>query len=461
MSNLNTITLKRLEIFTDCYPAQWPRRAEVALIVFVAALAILLPIPVRAQTETVLYNFTYPAPPAAANCPPTGSLYGEPHSGLLVHNGHLFGTTVGGGAGVKGEPDTKAGTLFRLTKPKSGGTPWTKKTLQSFIDQYPTFDDGTYPCSRLIESNGILYGSTLYGGLYGFGTVFSLTPPGTGETAWTETVLYNFTGGSDGAEPYGALAVDGNSFYGVSVLNPGADNSGGVVFQLYPSGSSYQEITLLSNTDGVLYNGDLLMDATAGSTGAVFGTTQYGGAHGYGNVFQLALSGPLSSRYSDLYDFTGGGDGAYPNGGLGGSAGDLFGTTQGGGTGDGEGDGILFELRQLTAGNPYTLFVQHTFNGPDVDGSSPNAGLYQDATGTFWGTTTLGGTNNLGTIFELYPDRYVVHEWHYLETYSFAGGTTDGANPESPLTEDKTGNLFGTTIAGGSAGQGVVFQLKP
>jgi hypothetical protein len=71
MSNLNTITLKRLEIFTDCYPAQWPRRAEVALIVFVAALAILLPIPVRAQTETVLYNFTYPPPPTVHQLGPS------------------------------------------------------------------------------------------------------------------------------------------------------------------------------------------------------------------------------------------------------------------------------------------------------------------------------------------------------------------------------------------------------
>jgi uncharacterized repeat protein (TIGR03803 family) len=334
-----------------------------------------------------------------------------------------------------------------------------KKTLQSFIDQAPVFDNGTYPCSRLIESNGILYGSTRYGGLYGFGTVFSLTPPGAGETAWTETVLYNFTGGSDGEEPYGSLLMYGGSLYGVSVLNPGTDSFGGVVFKLNPiSASSYEEYTILSNTDGVLYNSDLLPDD---STDVLFGTTQYGGAHGYGNVFQLALSGPLSSNYSDLYDFPGGGDGAYPNGGLRGSAGDLFGTTQGGGAGSGEGNGVLFELRQLTAGSPYTLFIQHTFNGPDGDGSTPNAGLYQDATGAFWGTTTLGGTNNQGTIFELYPDRTIVHDWHYLEAYSFAGGTTDGANPESPLTGDTSGNLYGTTTFGGSAGQGTVFQLKP
>jgi len=455
MSNLKTF-----ETFVNCYPALRPRRAAVVLLLTAAVVAsgILLPIPARAQTETVIYNFAYPAS-TGVSCPPTGSLYAEPNSGLLFYKGHFYGTTVAGGAGVKGEPDTKAGTLFSLSKPESGGTLWKKKVLQSFVDQSPTFDNGTYPCSRLIESYGILYGSTLYGGLFGFGTVFSLTPPGTGETAWTETVLYNFTNGSDGANPYGSLVMYGDSLYGVSVLHPGADNPGGVVFELVPiSASSYEEYTILSNTDGVLYNSDLLVDESAD---VLFGTTLYGGAHGYGNVFQLALTGPLSSNYSDLYDFTGGGDGAFPNGGLGGFAGNLFGATQGGGTGNGEGNGILFELRQLTAGNPYTLSVQHTFSGAAVDGSSPNAGLYQDASGTFWGTTTTGGTNNLGTIFELYPDRIVVNEWHYLEAYSFAGGATDGANPESPLTEDKTGNLYGTTVAGGSANEGTVFKFTP
>lgn len=157
--------------------------------------------------------------------------------------------------------------------------------------------------------------------------------------------------------------------------------------------------------------------------------TQNGGMNGntgYGNVFSLTPSGG-SWIYDDLYDFTGRSDGATPNGGLVGGTGDLFGTAQGGGNGIASaGDGVLFELRQEIAGNPYTLIVQHTFGG-QPDGAQPLAGLYQEAsTGTLRGTTNIGGTANLGTIFELYPDRNIVHDWHYLEQYSFAGGKTDG-----------------------------------
>jgi uncharacterized repeat protein (TIGR03803 family) len=115
----------------------------------------------------------------------------------------------------------------------------------------------------------------------------------------------------------------------------------------------------------------------------------------------------------------------------------------------------------LIAGNPYTLFVQHTFSGGLIDGSLPTAGFYKDANGTFWGTTTTGGSDNMGTIFELYPDRLVFERWHYLDVYSFAGGPNDGANPQGLLREDNSGNLYGTTNAGGSAGEGVVFRLKP
>jgi uncharacterized repeat protein (TIGR03803 family) len=67
----------------------------------------------------------------------------------------------------------------------------------------------------------------------------------------------------------------------------------------------------------------------------------------------------------------------------------------------------------------------------------------------------------LGTVFELYPDRTIVHDWHYLDLYSFTGGTTDGANPESLLTEDSSGNVYGTTNYGGLENEGIVFQLKP
>jgi uncharacterized repeat protein (TIGR03803 family) len=454
--------MTRFEIFTNNYPAQRSRRTEIAtlLTASLVVLGILLPIPARAQTETVIYNFTYPTYTAPLGCPP-GSVNESPHTGLLFYKGYLYGTTPEGGAGAKRVSDSKDGMVFRLAKPTTG-TLWGERTLHSFQPepnpQPPTLD-GTYPCARLIEKDGALIGTTMAGGT-DVGTIFALTPPATGQTAWTETILYNFLGLGDGGEPFDGLVMGSNgALYGVT--RSGMDGlNASAVFQ-FANG----EITRLTNTVEIIYNGDLLLDH---STGSLFGTTQNGGAYGYGNVFELTPSGG-SWILDDLYDFTGGSDGANPNGGLAGGAGDLFGTTRGGGSGlDCSTCGVLFELRQEIAGNPYTLIVQHTFQGQVLnDGAIPGAGLYKDATGTLWGTTVYGGQLvlrhsdlNFGTVFELYPDPVIVHDWHYAVVYRF-GGEPDGAYPQSLLTEDKTGNVYGTTNAGGSANEGTVFQLKP
>jgi len=472
-------------MFTNCYPEQCPRKAGLAslLTAAVVALGILLPIPAQAQqTETVLYNFNYQTfdSDGAPGCPlaAAGQTPNEnPHTGVLFYNGALYGTTPEGGTGNNKTSDSDRGMVFRLTKPKSGGTPWVESTLHSFMSMPqtgPPPNDGQFPCSRLIENNGILYGSTVYGGggTGGFGEIFALAPPATGQTAWTEYQLYNFGGvGAGGGLPFDGLTLgpDG-SLYGVNNgTNYGNNVTGPSVFQLTPQGNL---ITMVTNSIGIVYNGDLLLDST---TGNLYGTTQNGGpivngvqTLGYGNVFELTFDGDLW-LYEDLYDFNGL-EANHPNGGLVGGPGDFFGTTQLGGNPNCQpgdilyGCGVLFEIRQLTAGSPYTLFIQHTFATPTggVDGSTPVAGLYQDAKGTLWGTTSLGGKyNNAGTIFELYPDRYVAHEWHYLVAYNFVGGITDGANPQGLLTEDPSGNLYGTTNAGGKAYEGVVFRLSP
>jgi hypothetical protein len=275
-------------MFSDSYSAQRRRQAQVALLTAaVVAFGIVLPVAARAQTETVLYNFTYPTF-GFSGCPP-GSPNTEQNTGVIVHNGRLFGATSEGGAGEKGLPDTKAGTVFRLIPPASG-TVWKKSTLHSFINQ-PEPLDGIYPCSRLIQKDGVLYGSTLGStAVFGLGTLYSLSPPPAGQTGWTETVLYSFTD-QTGGEPYGGLAMGNDgSLYGVGYYGVNGSN-GGIVFQVNPpSGESgWTEVTLLSNNDGILYNGDLLLDE---STGALFGTTQNGpNGDGYGNVFKLTPSG--------------------------------------------------------------------------------------------------------------------------------------------------------------------------
>ncbi|HEX8814220.1 MAG TPA: choice-of-anchor tandem repeat GloVer-containing protein [Terriglobales bacterium] len=423
-----------------------------AIIVAVALTAI----PAHAQTETDLYDFKYQTSPGGG-CPP-GSGNVLPYTGLLYHDGHLFGTTPEGGAGEKGAPGTKDGMVFKLTPAKSGEPPWVKKTVHSFINSQT---NGSDPCSRLIEYKGVLYGTTIGGGQYGYGTFFSMSPPPTGGTTWTPQILYNFTGKADGGQPFGGLASDENGiFYGAGYSGVNGAN-GGVIFEINCTSGNCLETTLLSNDQGVIYNGDLLLDP---GTGNLFGTTSNGGAlcaPGYGNVFQVVYTGG-KWVCNDLYHFTGDSDGAYPNGGLGGFTGDLFGTTSGGGNGsNGAGDGVLFELRELTPGNPYELFIQHTFAGSTGDGANSTAGLYQDGNGAFWGTTPVGGANGLGTVFELYPDRYKVHVWYYKEVYSFAGGFTDGAYPQSQLTGDLSGNLYGTTNEGGAANQGIVFEFTP
>jgi uncharacterized repeat protein (TIGR03803 family) len=448
-------------MFIHRHAAQRFDLAKAALWLFAAiiVISVLSPISGHAQTETILYSFNYQTA-ESTGCPP-GSYNDLPYTGVLYHDGHIFGTTPEGGAGEKGVTGSKDGMVFKLTPQKSGELPWSRKTVHSFIGE-PETPDGLYPCGNLIQLKGVLYGTTIAGGSHNFGTVFKLTPPPLGGTTWTETILYEFTGGNDGGWPVGGLVMDADgNLYGVGDYGLSGDN-GGVVFKLTCTESSCTDSTLMFNENGVFFNGNLLLDPANGS---LFGTTSNGGPNnqsGYGNVFQLIPQGD-GWTYDDLYDFTGGSDGAYPNGGLAGfPPSNLFGTTTGGGNGfAGTGFGVLFELRQLTPGSPYTLFIQHTFAGESSDGANSTAGLYQDANNNFWGTTPIGGSNNAGTIFELYPDRVKANVWHYQEVYSFVGELDYGFTPQSALTGDSSGNLYGTTNQGGTYSQGTVFEFAP
>jgi uncharacterized repeat protein (TIGR03803 family) len=340
----------------------------------------------------------------------TGDDGAYPHAGLIADPaGNLYGTTWGGGASGQG-------TVFQLDP--SGNL----NVLYSFAG-----GDGSRPGAGLIaDAAGNLYGTTINGGAQDAGTVFQLTPSG------TLNVLYSFTGGSDGALPFAGLIADAaGNLYGTTIGGDGpgtafqltpsgdlnvlysftggdspwagliADAAGnlygtteggdgpGTVFQLTPTGT-LNVLYRFTGRDGAVPHGRLIFDAA----GNLYGTTHNGGTSGYGTVFQLTPSGALNV----LHSFTGGSDGAYPEAGLlADMAGNLYGTTYGGGAG---GQGTVF---QLTPSG--TLNVLHSFTGGS-DGGRPVADLIADAAGNLYGTTSYGGATascpgGCGTVFEL------------------------------------------------------------
>jgi len=271
-------------------------------------------------------------PPAAACktalCPWTETvLYGLANPGLgdLIFDqaDNLYGTTLGGGL-------NSYGTAYKLA-PSDGG--WTGSILYSFTGG----GDGALPYAGLIfDRVGNLYGTTYSGGSR-WGTVFQLTPSGSG---WTETVLYNFQNGGDGRFPTAGLIFDpSGNLYGST--SDGGSGCCGTIFELTPSGGSWTYSLVYSFT-GTEYDqcgpwGTLVMDAA----GNLYGTTNCDGANGDGNIFKLTPGGG-GWTYTDLYDFTGGSDGVYPHGNVVFDAnGNLYGTAPYGGA---YGKGVVWEI---------------------------------------------------------------------------------------------------------------------
>lgn len=262
----------------------------------------------RPRMKTVLHRFT-------------GNLDGSSPSGGLVADpaGNLYGTTIDDGGGAGG-----VGAVYEMTQ--SNGS-WTESIIYGFAVNN---GDAEHPYGGVIfDSAGNLYGTSAYGGAYGNGTVFKLTPSANG---WTDTVLYSFQNSSDGGHPYGNLVFDrSGNLYGES-YSGGLDNAG-TIFELTPSGGSWTFQLLHSfGTDGPTLGG-LIIDAA----GNLYGTT-----YEPGSVFRLTPSGG-GWTYSSLHHFTGGRDGAEPLGNLLlDSHGNLFGTTwAGGGAGS---YGVVYEI---------------------------------------------------------------------------------------------------------------------
>lgn len=244
----------------------------------------------------------------------------QPIGGLASDaSGNLYGTTSLGG--VYGN-----GAVVQI---RHSGI---EKVIYSFVGG----DDGFNPVSGVtVDAQGNLYGTTSFGGAYGNGVVFKLSPSDSG---WTETVLYSFQGGSDGQFPVGGVILDdAGNIYGSTFL--GGDDGGGTAYQLSPSGGSWTLSTLYSfSTYYGPYN-KLTLDAS----GNIYGTANGAGAHGLGSVFRLTPSNS-GWTFTDLHDFTGGKDGSLPYGSVAVDAqGNVFGTAAVGGR---ENQGVVFEIQQ-------------------------------------------------------------------------------------------------------------------
>ncbi|MGA2136483.1 MAG: choice-of-anchor tandem repeat GloVer-containing protein [Bryobacteraceae bacterium] len=373
-----------------------------------------------------------------------------PISGVAIGaGGVLYGTTGNGGP-------PNLGTVFSLTRPSSPGGSWSEIEIYSFSGP-----DGAVPVTTLaIGSGEVLYGATAQGGTGscsgGCGAVFSLAR--SSGTAWTETVLYSFTGGSDGSSPTGLALGSHGVLYGTTnnIASPGV----GTVFSLTPPaepGGTWTENVLhaFSGPDG----GDPVGGVVQAGGGALYGTTSSGGATDVGVVFRLAPPASAGGAWVEtvLHSFTGA-DGAFPSAGVAiGSGGILYGTTSLAGS---FGDGTAYALAPPVSGSggAWTITVLHTFSGSD--GNSPAAPLAIGSGGVLFGTTTAGGAANLGTVFALLPPATTGGAaWTETVLHSFTGDPQEGSAPYAGLAIGN-GALFGTTTSGGTANLGTVFALR-
>jgi uncharacterized repeat protein (TIGR03803 family) len=400
--------------------------------------------PATAQTESVLYSFQ-------------GGLDGaQPVAGLIDKAGNLFGTTGFGGS-------TGSGTVFELSPPSIPGGSWTETVLYSF----QSGTDGAFPFSALIaDPAGNLYGTTLAGGSVCAicGTVFKLSKRG---GVWSETVLYNF-GFIDGANPFGKLLRDNDgTLYGTTYS--GGDYDAGTVYKLSPPDKprgAWTEKVLYSFTggiDGAQPIGDVIQDPL----GRLYGTASAGGA-GFGVVFQLHPD-PKAKSWSEkvLYSFTGANDGATPYGGVAVDGwGNLVGAASLGGDPScaGGGCGTVY---QLTApripGGSWSEHTLYAFTG-GLDGAQPLGKPIIDGKGKIFGTTSVDGVAfpcypSCGTVYELMPPSHG-GTWTETTLYDFGSGS-DGSAPQSGLVFGKGGILYGTTLGGGDFGVGTVFGIVP
>ncbi len=296
--------------------------------------------------------------------------------------------------------------------------------------------DGGNPYAAVLrDTSGNLYSTAANGGSSGKGVVFKV------DTRGTETVLYSFTGGSDGGEPVAGLIRDSaGNFYGTTFSGGSSDN--GVVFKLSKSGS---ETVLHSfaggSSDGAHPWGGLIQD----DKGNIYGTTSGGGASNWGTVFKLSKDGTETV----LHTFVGGeSDGEFPmyTSLVMDKTGNLYGITEQGGP---DNLGLVYKL---SPSGKFTLL--HGFLGGATDGCYPYGTPAMDSKGNLYGTAYKCGSSGEGMVWK------VTKKGAETVLHNFAGGSSDGAYPYAGVIMDAKGNFYGDTAYGGSSGDGAVYQLN-
>ena len=459
---------------------------------------IMLPA-VAAQAAKVVATFQFPA--ADGNGAVAGGFL--PLAALATDgSGTLYGTTSRGGSDkVNGYG---GGVAYALTPPAAGKTAWTETVLHAFTGG----SDGIFPGNgTMLPLKGALFGTTdgqaqIGGcGRVNCDTVYELSPPASGKTAWSYTLLYRFGGGSDGYDPQGGLiagpggtllgmtAAGGNSGCQSSYTNGNGTTGCGTIYQLTPpaSGAAWTKTVLhvfSGAADGGLPLAALVADLSG--SGVLYGTASTGGSgscsfgsNNCGVVFALTPPAKGKTAWTEtvLYSFTGGADGLAPTGTLTVQGGVLYGTAMAGGYGCNiYGCGTVFSLTPPAQGkSAWSFKALHAFQG-GTDGGVPMAAVFAAKSGALYGTTFQYGNAKIdcgrfigcGTVFKLAPPKSGGDTWTESVLYTFAGGGTGGQS-SAGLTMQGT-RLYGTAALGGRSQcppasaptcGGVVFSFKP
>jgi uncharacterized repeat protein (TIGR03803 family) len=430
-----------------------PRIISTTLRLTIAAAAVILlaaltTSPAEAQTLTVLHAFTG----GADGANPIGS-------GLTIdRTGNLYGGTSDGGLqGALCYQSGTCGTIFKLSR---HGSAWILNTLYSFHGPDGATPDGPVA----FGPDGALYGTTFYGGtgcFNGCGNVFRLQPPPTFcarvSCPWTQTVLHEFAGGTDGSQPaFGSPTFDpAGNLYGTTTGN--GNETCGTIYELEHNANQWT-FNLLWTFTGYADGCGSWSGVTLDSAGILNGTTNAGGANQDGTAFSLVPSGGTWSLIP-LHQFENSTDGSQSFGNLSlNSAGDLLGSNRAYGPGT---SGGVFELSPSDGGWNFSLLHSFSFN----DQGGPQSPVLIDSAGNLYGTTVQGGRYGWGTVFKLTPSG---SGYTYTDLYDFTGGA-NGGWPYGQIVMDASGNLFGTTEFGGMTGGdvcgaygcGVVWELAP